>query len=646
MVLLSKLKKFFFGMSEEPEVIRAKLRAMHSQVPLLYVILLINSAFVAITHYGHVPYFLSTTVPVMIGAASLYRAWGWHRLDPDKLSLVEAKRKVASTIAMVPVLGTIFTAWSLSLIFYGGPYQQAHVAVFMALTLAACMLCLLHLRASAMQLAVIVLVPFGYIFVTRPELAYKMIAVNVVLTISAMAMVLYRQHGTFLKMVHQALELERKQDETQKLSNENYRLATRDPVTGLANRRSFLSDFTEILRLAKKSGGNVALIMFDLDGFKAVNDIYGHAAGDSLLVKAGARLKDMMGPNMFCARLSGDEFAIGLSGKFISDEAMKLAEKVQQALAQPYSISQIEVKISASAGVSVLNTSALSLQDMLEQADFALYHAKEKRQSGVVVFDDKLERKVTLLQELEHIFRSGRIEQELSLSYQSIIQASSRSIAGYEALARWQNDRLGNLNAGEFIEAAGRCGMADKFTQVLFGKLLADIPRLPGHVPISFNLSARDLVNPHAILGLVKDIQASTVAPRRLQFEVAESTVTVDFEKTLNSLNLLRNMGCSISLNNFGSSNSVLGYIYKLPIDTVKIDASFINECEDNPSARETLQAIIKLCDKLDLMSIAVGIENQTQVQIAESLGCARLQGYHIGRPKPLSQIMDEASAA
>lgn len=643
MVLLNKLRRIFFGFEDEPDIVMAKIRALKYQIPLLYVILLLNVAFVALTQRGDAPLFLTTMAPAVLAVGCITRGWGWLRLNVETISIEAAKARLRSTISMVGILGVVLTAWCLALTFYSDAHELAQIAMFVALTAAACMMCLLHLRAAALLLATIVIAPFTAVFLMSPLLAHRNMAIIVGLALGTLVFVMVSQNRSFITMVRQQGELKRKQEETERLSTENARLASRDALTGLANRRSFMTSFADTLRQSKKQGSKVALLLLDLNGFKAVNDVYGHAAGDTLLVKAGSRLRDSMSDQTYCARLSGDEFAICLTGFVDEADLLKQSDQIASVLAQPFSISQVEVIVSTAAGISIFGSPAQSAQDMFEFADFALYHSKEKNNTCPTIFDATLERKISLLHELEHVFRTGQLEQELCLAYQPMLSAGTREIKSYEALARWENDRLGHLTAAEFIEAAGRCGMADRLTQVLFRQLLAELPGLPEHLAVSFNLSARDLINPQAVLGIVSEVQKSAVNPRRLQFEISESAIAADFDKVMKSLHLLRNLGCSISLNNFGSTQSVLGYIYRLPIDTVKIDSSFINQCETVVGARETLRTIIELCNRLELASVAVGIETEGQARMAEDLGCTTLQGYYFARPERLDIIAPSA---
>jgi diguanylate cyclase (GGDEF)-like protein len=632
------LRRIFFGFEDEADIVLAKTRALKQQIPLLYIIIVLNVAFVALTHRNNAPFLLTTIAPAALAVGCAMRGWGWYKLDVEALPIEAARVRLKATINLVGTLGIAFALWSIALMQYSDPHQLGQLALFMALTSAACMMCLVQLRAAALLLAAIIIVSFTAVFLSSPLLAHRNMAINFALALGALVFAVVQQNRSFIAMVRQQGELSRKQEETARLSAENHRLATRDALTGLANRRSFIDSFNDTVRLSKKHGTTAALFLFDLDGFKAVNDVYGHAAGDTLLVKAGSRLRDAMTDASYCARLSGDEFAVCMTGYANTASMLNEASRIASVLAQPYSIAQVEVTIAASAGIAIYGEPAQSTQDMFEFADFALYQSKEAH--APVIFDTALERKITLLHELEHVFRSGRLETELGLAYQPMVTAGTRNIVAYEALARWKNDRLGHLTAAEFIDAAGRCGMADRLTQLLFKRLLADLPRLPEDITLSFNLSARDLINPQSMLGLLNEIRKIGKSASRLQFEVTETAVASDFDKVAKALTLLRNIGCTISLNNFGSAQSVLGYIYQLPINTVKIDASFVTQSETNFGARETLRSIVELCTRLGLSSVAVGIENENQARLAESLGCTRLQGFHFARPDSLETFL------
>ena len=645
MAFLRSIRDLFFTIEGDAELLAAKVRALSRQIPLMYVILILNSLFISLTHFGHAPAALTVVFPALIAFFCIIRGIRWLNVNPDRMTYEQNKAKLYSTLQLVPFTGTLITVWSLCLFQYGGPYEQGHLAIFMAMTAMACILCLMHLRAAAMQLAVIVTVPFFLIFIMSSNLVFQAMAVNVGLALTAMVAVVLVQHKNFITMVNQRQDIQRTQEETKKLSDENLRLATRDTLTGLPNRRSFVGEFSKALQRTSLQGGTLALLLLDLDGFKAVNDLYGHSAGDSLLVKASLRLKDSMTARCHFARLGGDEFAVSIEDFKSQEELSDFAKNIAHVLGLPYRLPQAEVSVSASIGIAVYGMAGRKENELFEHADYALYQAKETAPGEPVFFNEAHDHTIRLLHEIDLNLRSGALERELSLVYQPIVQTGSLKVAGYEALARWNNEKLGLISPSVFIPAAAKSGMADRVTRSLFRKLLADIPSLPTEMTVSFNLSARDLVDPQGILGMVSDIQASGVTARRLQFEVTEASLTADFDKVMKSLSLLRNMGCMISLDNFGSGQSVLTNIYRLPIDSIKIDSSFISQCENNPSARLTLQSIVSLCDSLDLMCVAVGIETKAQAELAADLGCMRLQGFHIARPVPLEEIaMDPAS--
>jgi diguanylate cyclase (GGDEF)-like protein len=642
-----KLKKLFFGFDERPEIIFAKVRALRTQIPLLYFILMTNVVTTSVVHLEKLPLWLTVFLPATGAALALGRAISWSRLDTDNISLDDARTRLKTTIRLVPLLAGFFVAWAIILAQAASPMEQGQIAVFLAITCAASMLCLMHLRSASLQLGLITIIPFTFHFMLMPGLAAKAIAVNSLLALGAMTLVVIRQHHTFFHEVLQNVELAAKNIETQKLSDENLRLATRDMLTGLPNRRSFIADFQRTLKEAKLSQSQVAIILIDLDGFKPINDLYGHAAGDSLLVKVGARLRDAVRDTCLLARLGGDEFAIAMSGFNNNSDVNDFAGHILTAINQPYRVSQVECTVSASIGIAVLGSGGFTDHELFEHADYALYQAKESRDGRPVFFEEEHQHAIRLLHEVDQHLRRGTLESELSLAYQPIVLAATRELAGYEALARWNSEKLGSISPAVFIPAAERSGMGDRVTHMLFRKLLQEMRTLPETIPVSFNLSARDLVNTSSTLRIVTEIQSSGISAKRVQFEITEASIAADFEKVERSLRMLRNMGCAISIDNFGSSQSILSYIYRLPVTSVKIDTKFIAECEKSEPARRTLQAIVRLCDDLDLTCTAVGIETEKQALLASDIGCMLLQGFHLARPKPLRDILsDHASAA
>jgi predicted signal transduction protein with EAL and GGDEF domain len=294
-------------------------------------------------------------------------------------------------------------------------------------------------------------------------------------------------------------------------------------------------------------------------------------------------------------------------------------------------------------GIATFGPGGQNESDLFEAADYALYQAKESAPCDPVFFNEAHNFAVRMLQSVDHNLRSGELGKEVSLVYQPIVLSNSRQLAGYEALARWHSPTLGEVSPSIFVAAAGKAGLSEQLTRLLFRKLLGDMAHVDPNVKVSFNLSSRDLSNAPSVLGLVRDIQTSGIAPRRLQFEISEQAVQIDFNRVAKSLTLLRNMGCSICLDNYGAGQSTLSYAYRLPISTIKIGGSFIAECVKDNRALSTLEAIISLCDKLDIDSVAVGIETEAQARLASDAGCMMLQGFHIARPMPPALIAESS---
>jgi diguanylate cyclase (GGDEF)-like protein len=637
------LKELFLGINGDHDVVMAKTHALRRQIPILYFILLTNAVFTAISHFNSAPVWMTLGVPALAIIIGVTRSVSWHTLDVASLTPEAALAKLRSTMIMVPLLGALFVAWALWLMQYSEGDAGRQLSLFLALTAAACMSCLVHLRAAALQLAVILVLPFVVAVMMTARIVDIGMAINVLLSVSGMVFVMLSQHADFVRMVHQRGELIEKHRETELLNIENRRLATRDALTGLANRYDFMARLKHESAKAVANQTPYALLLLDLNGFKPINDLYGHAAGDMLLVKVAARLREAMTEHSHCARLGGDEFVVVLQHAACEEDVARFGRHIIASLCQPYKLQNTEVTVTASVGIAVLHAKHANEMDLMEHADYALYQAKAMPSGEPVFFNEAHEHTIRMLHRVDQSLRNNPLDSELTLHYQPILLTATHEIVAYEALARWNNEKLGNISPAVFIPAAGKSGMSEKITRILFRKLLEDCKQFPEHTKLSFNLSARDLVNTSAILQMVADIRKAGVPPKRLQFEVTEAAIATDYERVHQALTLLRALGCSVCLDNFGSGQSILNYIYRLPIDSVKIDSSFLAQCELNPAALKTLAAIVSLCDELDLTCIAVGIETKAQMELAREIGCMRMQGFYLAKPQPLLAATSQA---
>jgi diguanylate cyclase (GGDEF)-like protein len=633
---LQPIKAFFAIPADKPDLVMAQLRAFSRQIPLLYVILLLNMAFVSVTHWGVAPGWLVAGLPGLFGVAAIARIIAWWRTRHESYTPEQARKRLITTIWLSGLFGTLLTGWALLLLPYGNAMQQGHMAFFMAATLIGCTFCLMHLRAAAFLLALLVAVPFTIRFFMLPSHVTWAIAANFIIVCGTILYILSVNHDDFATMIAQRADLERRNAETRKLSDENFRLANMDSLTGMPNRRSFIAAIRAKAEESNLTRKPFAVGLIDLDGFKAVNDLYGHAAGDALLREASRRLTELGCENTAFARLGGDEFG------FIAEPIHTLGalgKSICSALGTPYVIDGISAEISASCGMALFPATCSSATELLEFADYALYQAKNDAPGTAIIFNGSHRDQLRIAHQVDQALRNADLEQEMRLVYQPVIDSKTGAVHAVEALARWSNEELGQIGPAQFIATAERSPLINKITLVLLNRLLQDLPSLPPELRVSFNLSPMSLCCAQTMLMILAAIQRSGVDPARIEIEVTETALMTKFETALRSMSLLRNLGCTIALDDFGTGYSSLSYVHELPLDKLKIDRRFVTKAGSDPKAHNIVKTILGLSRDLGLKCVAEGVENAEQAAMLSQAGCQFLQGYHFSKPLPLCDL-------
>lgn len=635
--MLRFLVNLFSVPSHSPELIKAQVQAFSKQMPILYSVLVCNMLFVAATNFSTAPIALTIAVPLIGIAIMSVRLISWWRFRSTEHPLQHSIRKLRSTIWLAAAIGVSFTAWSLALYAYGHMEQKAHVVFFMGITMIGCIFSLMHLRAASILVAAIVIVPFTAVLFLSGSIYMYAIAANMLLVTGVILYMTNTYYNDFVTTVSQRIDLVRTHERTLELNASNHRMANHDSLTGLPNRRRF---FEKIESLGKgRSDGNptFAIGLLDLDGFKTVNDLYGHACGDRLLMEAAARMQQLVSDKIFIARLGGDEFGFLVEGG--QKEAVTFANAVCAAMRVPFELEDTTVEVAASCGITCYEPSLEGAQHMMECADYALYQSKSLHTGKPIVFSSQHRSAMRESHVINQLLRGANIAAELSLDYQPIVCAQKGTAESFEALARWNSPTLGKVPPSKFITAAEASPLINRITVILLRRMLSDLAAWPRHIRASLNLSARNLSSPDTMLQIVAAIQMSKVDPRRIDFEVTETALMIDFESALRSLTLLRNLGCGISLDDFGTGHSSLSYINELPLDKIKIDRSFVLAVGTNTKTREIVETISILAKKLGLACVAEGVETAEQAELMRACGCTLLQGYYFAKPAQANLI-------
>jgi diguanylate cyclase (GGDEF)-like protein len=618
---------------DDPDLLKAQLAVFSRQIPLLYSTLLVNFVAVAATHYPVTPAWLSVYVPAVLCAICIGRVLMWWRTRVEEFNEEAAYRRVRSVVVLAVVLGTCFVAWSFALFPYGDAYQQGHVAFFMAITVIGCIFCLMHVRLAAFCLTAIVVLPFAVFFASRGNPVFLALAINLVFVALAMTIILLTNYRTFAAMVTSRRELIAKQEETQRLSDENLRLANMDSLTDLPNRRQFFARLNDQFAEARSQPNAFAIGLIDLDGFKPVNDLFGHAVGDKVLVQVGRRLAVLAGEDAFIARLGGDEFGVILKGEVSEARLARFGDAVCQSLELSYEMPEATAKLSSSIGFAVYPGGDFDPEQLMEHADYALYNAKTNNRGQSIVFSQGLATELRNINLIEQELRGSVLERDLSVVYQPIVDVMANRIVAFEALARWSTPALGSVPPDVFIKVAERTDMINKLTATLLRKSLAAAAGWPENVGISFNLSIRDISSKASLLRIVSIIESSGVATSRITLEITETALMRDFEQAAEVLAMLKRIGVRIALDDFGTGYSSLGYVHRLPLDKIKIDRSFVANIQSDMVSQSIVKTVMDLCGNLGLGCIVEGMESQEQVDVLRSFGCRTMQGYFFGKP-------------
>ena len=408
-------------------------------------------------------------------------------------------------------------------------------------------------------------------------------------------------------------------------------LATRDPLSGLPNRLLLNDRLQHALATARRRNDCVGLMFIDLDRFKHVNDSLGHEVGDDLLRAVARRFGGCLRESDTLARLGGDEFVVVLDGLSGADDARTIAEKILQCLSEPFPVGTHTLVTSASIGVSIFPTDAEDAATLMRHADTAMYHAKGMGRNAIQFFSSEMNQRVVERHLLETALREALEAGQFLLAYQPQLDAVSDRLVSAEALIRWHHPEWGEISPGKFIPLAEDSGLiapiGDWVLRAACRQLQAwqTFPELR----VAVNLSIGQLRDSACFLNRVRGtIDEFGVDPARIEFEITETLLASNVAEHARVLRQLGELGCGIAVDDFGTGYSSLSYLKRLPIDTVKIDRSFVRDIVSEPDDAAIVSAVVAMAKKLKLDVVAEGVETQRQLEVLRELGCDRYQGY------------------
>ena len=420
--------------------------------------------------------------------------------------------------------------------------------------------------------------------------------------------------------------------------------AFHDSLTDLPNRTMFVDRIEAAMARAASRGTTVAVMFLDLDNFKVVNDSLGHAVGDQLLVALTDRIKGCLRLEDTLARLSGDEFAILFEEIWGEDDAVRLAERIQEQLQNPFSLDHRELYVAASIGIVVSGPTHTTPGDLLRDADLAMYRAKANGKGRCEVFNHTMNVHFTERLALESNMRRSIERGELRVHYQPIVRLDDESVVGFEALVRWEHPQRGLIPPAEFIPIAEETGMIVPLGAWVLEEACRQVQqwqdqRCHGRaLLLSVNVSARQFQSPDLVDTVAEVLQRTGFNPTSLKLELTESVMMRDVERTTQRLHELKALSIQLVIDDFGTGYSSLAYLRQFPITVLKIDRTFVNRLGTDPQDDAIVRSIVTLSRDLGMEVVAEGIETPAQLETLRALGCDYGQGYYFSRPLPSAQ--------
>jgi diguanylate cyclase (GGDEF)-like protein len=418
------------------------------------------------------------------------------------------------------------------------------------------------------------------------------------------------------------------------------KLARHDPLTGLPNRRFFVEALGDVLHKTTTDSQS-AVLMLDLDGFKSINDAYGHAVGDQALIEFAQRISAIMRPGAVLIRIGGDEFAVIVPNIKSLDSTTALARRITAAVAEPFLIGHISTSVGVGIGIAVAPSDGMDPEILVQRADRALYRAKAEGRSCIRFFESDMDAHVERRVAIENELRAAVAAKSIVPYYQPVVALEGRRVVGFEALARWKSDKLGWVAPDVFITVAEEIGIISELGDQLLRQACLDARAWPPELTLAFNISGIQLRDPTIGLRILATLAETGFNPRRLELEITETALVDNINVAQTVTNQLRQAGVRIALDDFGTGYATLSQLLSLKLDRIKIDRSFVDRLGKDKESTTIVRAVLGLANGFELETTAEGVENDEQLTLLKADGCLEGQGYLFSKAVPANEVQD-----
>lgn len=421
---------------------------------------------------------------------------------------------------------------------------------------------------------------------------------------------------------------------------ERYRyLSLHDPLTGIPNRVGFKQHLNAALEREGRTAAGVALLSFDLDRFKEINDVYGHAAGDAVLCAITQRASAVLGPREFLARIGGDEFVALTESYYTRSDAVELARRLQKEITKPIEWQEQNLLVGVSFGISVFTDEVRGVDALMTQADVAMYRAKSGVSGIICFYDKRMDEAVLEWNALATAMRAGLGRGEFELYYQQQNDAPSGQIVGFEVLLRWHHPERGMVSPADFIPIAEKSGFIVPLGEWVLAEACRQAADWKAPYGIAVNVAPQQLADRSFTNKLETILRETGLDPRRLELEITESSIISDHEYALATIRRLKALGFKIAMDDYGKGNSSLSTLQSFPFDKIKLDRSFVEGLPESIQSDAIVRSTLILANSLNIVVLAEGVETEAQLAFLRREGCHFVQGFYFGKPGPLETI-------